>query len=839
MADSEEFITRIIENAMGIANEFTDEVRGAAGDLWRASSGWIDQPPAVNAGFDVSAIEPTIPSAGDTTLSFEAQMANIEDVLTRQLTDFFTKYYPLEADSFGAAQNKLINLITDNGRTLDVDYDVKAYENFNTDDGTITEIDLDLVDAEMKGGTVVAVSTAISEAELNTRNNLVTLPVDSVVVGDIALYDPKPQEALDEVDEYENEGIETDYEVTEINKYTNDNLTTTFVANEVDPYGISPYVGDIGSGDRYNKIPAINVTEQNIRDIATHIDDVDVDTISTTINITVDTDLEELTSPSVGLSPEVAEQEWQRARERVIADGRRTERQLAAGYAAKGYTLVPGAMLRKIEESRTAQLMANGASATEIAAKQVAFALDVAKLEKEILEKRVAFQMQKTEIEVGMREKEIAFNVDIAKIKADANTSWKEIGYNIDIASKAADIEIAIGKLQLEWQNLDLERHKLDQEFPIRWQELDLDIQKYNLEPFRLDLERQKFNLEPYRLDFDWQKLSAEQQREWHRLDLERQKFNLEPHKLDFDWQKLSAEQQREWYRLDLERQKFNIDTKKFGIELQKLDIEQQVQWHKLDLEATQLKLNWQEQQQKFYLDCEARETEIAKLDVEIHRLNADIESKEITFNMEIETRQIEFDIERAKLGTGTARIELERKTKQIEFNTMIAEKNSKFAMEKENLKIEITKLEAEKAKIEADVLKIENDMIIFAIESAIKSRSMAMSAAGDYIKTMTVAPETAVKVAALGTDVQAKMMSAAGDFYRARLGRDELVLRSKLAELSADVTMYGTKSGNRTDAARNDIQALTASADAYARTASAAMSSINSIVSSATNAFS
>ena len=580
MADPEEFITKIIENAMSTANEFTGEVKGAADDLWKASSGYMDQPPDASTGFGVSAVEPTIPTAVDTTLSFEAQMDSIEAMLTRQLADFFSEYYPLSADAFDTASNELINLITTGGRELLIDYDIDIFSDFTTDDDTDTVIDLDISGAKMGGGIAVPVSTSM------TRGSLVS----------------------------------------------------------TDGLGV----------------------------VDTTIDNAEIDAINTDIVVLTNTDLAELTDSGVGLSPEVAEQEWQRARERVIADGRRTEGQVVAGYAAKGYTLVPGAMLRKIAESRTAQLMANGASATEIAAKQVAFSLDVARLEKEIIEKRISFQLEKAKLDADIAEKEISFAIDIAKIKADADISWKQVGYDITLATKKADLEI-----------------------------------------------------------------------------------------------------------------------------------------------------------------------EVARLDLDRQRLNTDIEAKEIAFDIDIAAKQVEFDIERAKLGTGTARIELERKTKQIEFNTMIAEKNSKFAMEKENLKIEITKLEAEKAKIEADVLKIENDMIIFAIESAIKSRSMAMSAAGDYIKTMTVAPETAVKVAALGTDVQAKMMSAAGDFYRARLGRDELVLRSKLAELSADVTMYGTKSGNRTDSARNNVQSLAASADAYARTASAAMSSLNSIVSSATNAFS
>jgi hypothetical protein len=580
MTTSAEFIDQVIANALNVANEYTNKVDDAAQDLIRAQGGAFINLPSTDPGFSVDSMEPEIPSAANTGLSFEAYLAHIESMLSRQLRDFFAQYYPLVDDSFNSANTWLINTITTGGRKLNVDFDIEAFQDFTTNDGTDTTLNVDVSGARMGGGIAIPVATGM------TRGSLVSA------------------DGLGEVD--------------------------------------------------------------------TTIDNAEIDAIVTVIDVSTESDVAMLTNSGVGLSPEVAEQEWQRARERVIADGRRAEGQLAAGCAARGYTMVPGYMLRKMDESRTVQLLANGVTATEIAAKQVAFGLEVARLEKEIIERRVSFQLEASKLDADIKEKEIGFKIDIARIKASADIAWKQVGYNITLATKKADLEIEVA---------------------------------------RLDLDRQK--------------------------------------------------------------------------------------------------------------------------------LNADIESKEISFNIEIAAKQVEFDIERAKLGTGTARIELERKTKQIEFDTDIAEKNSKFKIEKENLKMERVKLEAEKARIEAEVFKIENEMITFAIESALKSRAMAMASAGDYIKVMTVAPDTAVKVAALGTDVQAKMMSAAGDFYRARLGRDELVLKSKLAGMDASLDLYKTRKNNATDAARVDVQALAAAADAFARTAASALSSLNSIVSSATNAFS
>jgi hypothetical protein len=328
-------------------------------------------------------------------------------------------------------------------------------------------------------------------------------------------------------------------------------------------------------------------------------------------------------------------------------------------------------MTKMVNESRAAQLFATGAAATDIAAKQVAFALEIAKLAKEINERHIAFASDQQKLEVDIQSKEIGFDIEIAKIKVSADLSWKEVGYDITLATKKADLEI-----------------------------------------------------------------------------------------------------------------------------------------------------------------------EVAKLDLERLRLNTDIESKEIAFNLDIASKQIEFDIERAKLGTGTARIELERKTKEIEFKMSVSEKNNKFNIEKERLIAERADLELKKVMLDADIYKVDVDMVKFAIEKALGSRVAALSAAGDYVRTMTTAPDTAVKVAALSSDIQAKMMGAASDFYRARLSRDELILKSKLAKIDTDVDLYKTNQSSTVDKSRNDIQSLTASADAYARTASSALSSLNSIISTGVSAF-
>lgn len=134
--------------------------------------------------------------------------------------------------------------------------------------------------------------------------------------------------------------------------------------------------------------------------------------------------------------------------------------------------------------------------------------------------------------------------------------------------------------------------------------------------------------------------------------------------------------------------------------------------------------------------------------------------------------------------------------------------------------------------------LEIEIETIKFAIGEANKSREMAMRAAADYIKAVAMAPADAVKIASVNSDVKAKMMSAAADWYRARQGKDELILKSKLAELDTSFSIYKHKGDKSVSSAQVDANALAAAADAYGKTASAALASLNSIVSTSVNSF-
>ncbi len=139
-----------------------------------------------------------------------------------------------------------------------------------------------------------------------------------------------------------------------------------------------------------------------------------------------------------------------------------------------------------------------------------------------------------------------------------------------------------------------------------------------------------------------------------------------------------------------------------------------------------------------------------------------------------------------------------------------------------------------EVAKIQFDR---EIDTVKFAVDQAIRSRTMAMQAAAEYIRAVATAPASAIRAAEFTYDAKAKMMAAAATWYEARLDRDKIILNSKLAEMNSRDDIYKAQKTFAIQGDQVKASALTAAADAYARTAMAALSSLNSIVSSGINA--
>lgn len=84
-------------------------------------------------------------------------------------------------------------------------------------------------------------------------------------------------------------------------------------------------------------------------------------------------------------------------------------------------------------------------------------------------------------------------------------------------------------------------------------------------------------------------------------------------------------------------------------------------------------------------------------------------------------------------------------------------------------------------ASSKAAVVKAEMEQknIQFAVEHAVKLWTGAMSAAGDYIKAIATGPNVAGQVLPSVTDSQSKLISAASEYYKARIAMQELNIKS------------------------------------------------------------
>lgn len=135
--------------------------------------------------------------------------------------------------------------------------------------------------------------------------------------------------------------------------------------------------------------------------------------------------------------------------------------------------------------------------------------------------------------------------------------------------------------------------------------------------------------------------------------------------------------------------------------------------------------------------------------------------------------------------------------------------------------------------------VEIEIETIKFAITKAMEMRQIAIGAAVDYIRALASLAPDAARIAELTSDAKAKMMAATADMYRARMSRDELVLRSKITELATATEIYRHKGDMSIRSDTVDVQAVASAAEVYGRTASAALSALNSIASASSTEFS
>ena len=86
-----------------------------------------------------------------------------------------------------------------------------------------------------------------------------------------------------------------------------------------------------------------------------------------------------ITNGGTGINATIEDAVWQRVRDRATADAASKKAQVATGYAAKGYFMPSGSMLKKMEEADYAALAANGVASTSIGAKQLEIEIETVK----------------------------------------------------------------------------------------------------------------------------------------------------------------------------------------------------------------------------------------------------------------------------------------------------------------------------------------------------------------------------------------------------------------------------------------------------------------------------
>lgn len=107
-----------IENQRSVAQGYLSDVTFVIDQaIARAMAGPAF--PATKESFTIQAHEPNTGKVEDSTLTFDSQRDKIIKMLSAEMADFFSKYYPLAADAFDEATNWLVNSITKGGTGID------------------------------------------------------------------------------------------------------------------------------------------------------------------------------------------------------------------------------------------------------------------------------------------------------------------------------------------------------------------------------------------------------------------------------------------------------------------------------------------------------------------------------------------------------------------------------------------------------------------------------------------------------------------------------------------------------------------------------------------------
>lgn len=129
-------------------------------------------------------------------------------------------------------------------------------------------------------------------------------------------------------------------------------------------------------------------------------------------------------------------------------------------------------------------------------------------------------------------------------------------------------------------------------------------------------------------------------------------------------------------------------------------------------------------------------------------------------------------------------------------------------------------------AAIKAFEAEIEN--VRFAIKTSIDYRVQAVQAAGEYIKALALGPQLATQMATEASGAQARLISAASQYYNARIAVADLAQRKNLAITDFNLSAATQSSQNAVNYSRLRADTAMAGAQALGQQASAALNAVN-----------
>lgn len=120
----------------------------------------------------------------------------------------------------------------------------------------------------------------------------------------------------------------------------------------------------------------------------------------------------------------------------------------------------------------------------------------------------------------------------------------------------------------------------------------------------------------------------------------------------------------------------------------------------------------------------------------------------------------------------------------------------------------------------------IEN--IKFAVQQALEYRVKGISAAAEYIKTLALGPEIAMKLATSAADAQAKLISAANTYYGSRIRLEEL--KFEVEKFNVGMINHAQEVDVRefSERLKARVQVLTGAAQAAGTQAAAALNAVH-----------